>query len=260
MQFMIKDNLKNQVEILGIKIDNVSVDDILNFIETSLNERKKILITYVNIHAVNLAHKYNWFQEFINHSDLVFCDGFGIILGAKVIGQKLEYRSSPPDWIANLCELAEIRGWRIFFLGSELKIVNAAAGKLIQKFPNLTINVHDGYFSHFGKESEMVIDQINAAKTDILLVGMGMPLQEMWIMENYKKLNVNLILPVGAMFDYVSEATIRGPIWLTNNGFEWLSRLIIEPKRLWRRYIIGNPLFFLRLLKAKLLFYYKEYK
>jgi len=140
----------------------------------------------------------------------------------------------------------------MLFLGAKPGIARLAANNLIKSHPGLIIHNHHGFFDHFGKENEKIIDKINGANSDVILVGMGMPLQEKWIKENYDRINSPAVfLPVGALFDYVSETVQRGPQWLTNNGFEWLSRLIIEPKRLWRRYLIGNPKFFFRLITQK---------
>jgi N-acetylglucosaminyldiphosphoundecaprenol N-acetyl-beta-D-mannosaminyltransferase len=97
-----------------------------------------------------------------------------------------------------------------------------------------------------------VVEEINTAAPDILLVGLGMPLQERWLMENAHKLDAGATLTGGAVFDYVSGRLSRGPRLLTSHGFEWLARLLVEPRRLWRRYLLGNPLFILRVLKQRL--------
>jgi N-acetylglucosaminyldiphosphoundecaprenol N-acetyl-beta-D-mannosaminyltransferase len=97
-------------------------------------------------------------------------------------------------------------------------------------------------------ENQAVIQAINAAKPDILIVGLGTLHQEHWLKENWHSLEAHVALAVGAAFDYVSGEVARGPRWMTDNGLEWLSRLVVEPRRLWRRYVIGNPLFLWRIL------------
>ncbi|MCA1687542.1 MAG: WecB/TagA/CpsF family glycosyltransferase, partial [Actinobacteria bacterium] len=116
------------------------------------------------------------------------------------------------------------------------------------------VGVRHGYFDHGAgsAENEAVVGEINAAAPDILVVGLGMPLQERWLMENWQKLDVSVALTGGAVFDYVSGRLSRGPRPLTGSGFEWLARLLVEPRRLWRRYLLGNPLFLLRVLKQRL--------
>jgi N-acetylglucosaminyldiphosphoundecaprenol N-acetyl-beta-D-mannosaminyltransferase len=134
-------------------------------------------------------------------------------------------------------------------------VAKKAAARLKERYPNLKIaGIHHGYFDRTpgNPENEAVLREINAAKPDVLLVGFGMPLQERWLMQNWDKVDARVALTGGAVFDYVSGELKRGPRILTDNGFEWLARLLIEPQRLWRRYVVGNPLFLLRVLKQRL--------
>jgi N-acetylglucosaminyldiphosphoundecaprenol N-acetyl-beta-D-mannosaminyltransferase len=207
------------------------------------------------MHAVNIAYTLPWFREFLNQSHLTFCDGIGIKLAANITGQPLHYRFTPPDFIDHICEIVVRSGWRIFFLGAKPGVALRAAGRLSAKFPSLQIATHHGYFnmSSDGPENKLVIEQINQFRPQILVLGFGMPLQEKWSVENLASLHANIVFPAGAMFDYLSGELPRAPSWMTDHGFEWLGRLMIEPRRLWRRYIIGNPLFFWRLFIHHLL-------
>jgi N-acetylglucosaminyldiphosphoundecaprenol N-acetyl-beta-D-mannosaminyltransferase len=137
----------------------------------------------------------------------------------------------------------------MFFLGTQQPIVEKAARVLKESYPDLKIlGVHNGFFDKEPKslENEEVLSRINSVNPDILVVGFGMPLQEKWIMENLDRLQIKVVIPVGAFFDYLAGETPRAPRWMTDNGLEWLGRLIIEPRRLWKRYVIGNPLFIWR--------------
>jgi N-acetylglucosaminyldiphosphoundecaprenol N-acetyl-beta-D-mannosaminyltransferase len=130
-------------------------------------------------------------------------------------------------------------------------VAERAAQRLRTLHPGLRISgVEHGYFDHSpgSRENETVLRKVNAARPDILIVGLGMPLQERWLMENRDAIDANVALTGGAVFDYVSGGLRRGPRLLTDNGFEWLARLIVDPHRLWRRYLLGNPLFLLRVL------------
>ena len=130
-----------------------------------------------------------------------------------------------------------------------------AAVRLTERFPNLRIlGTHHGFFDKTpgSLENEDVIQRINAVKPDILVTGFGMPLQERWLMDNWDRIEANVALTGGAVFDYISEELRRAPRWMTDHSLEWLGRLIIEPRRLWRRYLIGNPLFLWRVLKQRL--------
>jgi N-acetylglucosaminyldiphosphoundecaprenol N-acetyl-beta-D-mannosaminyltransferase len=108
-----------------------------------------------------------------------------------------------------------------------------------------------GFFQKSGPENEQVIVAINTFKPHLLIVGFGMPLQEAWIQANMNQIDARVIMPLGACLDFYTGRVPRGPAWLTNHGFEWLARLLTEPRRLWKRYLIGNPLFLYRVLKQR---------
>ena len=210
---------------------------------------KKVIISYANTHALNIAYSKRWFRDFLNQSNITFCDGNGIRLAAWLTRQYLPNRFTPPDFIENIAEQAQQLNWKIFFLGARPGVAQQAAGKLIKKFPGLQMDTRDGYFnkSKDSVENKRVIAQINQFLPQILIVGFGMPIQEKWILENIADLQVNIAFPAGAMFDYLGGEVRRAPRWMTNNGLEWLGRLLIEPGRLWRRYLLGNPLFLWRI-------------
>lgn len=241
--------------ILGVSINNFPLDSLLIKIQLIIKSTQKCNISNVNIHAINLAFTTTWFRDYLNRSELVFCDGFGVIMGARLTGQKLEYRFTPPDWIGRLCELSTNEGISLYFLGARPGVAEKAAARLREAHPGCNIiGTYHGYFnkSPGNPENEAVVQEINRLKPNILIVGFGMPMQEKWIQDNFGRLEVNVFLPVGAALDYVAGEVRRGPRWMTDHGLEWLARLIIEPRRLWKRYLIGIPLFFWRILKQRL--------
>ena len=134
-------------------------------------------------------------------------------------------------------------------------IAQKAAEQLKKRRPDLNVaGLHHGYFDRASEsqENEKVLEEINVAAPDILVLGFGMPLQERWLMQNWERIDARVALTGGAVFDYVSGELRRGPKILTDNGFEWLARVLIEPERLWRRYVVGNPLFLLRVVAPTL--------
>ena len=239
---------KKRIVLLGTQIDPLSLDELLFAIQDCILRHKIVVMSYVNIHTLNTAYATPWFRDFLNHSDLAFCDGFGVKLAAKLTGQTLQHRFTPPDFIESVCEVARTHDWRVFFLGAKPGVAQRAAERLATTLPRLQIQTHHGYFDKAVdcSENQMVVEQINRFQPHILVIGFGTPMQERWIMENLSSLRINVAFPVGAMFDFLSGEVPRGPRWLTDHGFEWLSRLVIEPRRLWKRYLIGNPLFFWR--------------
>ncbi|MBE9212346.1 WecB/TagA/CpsF family glycosyltransferase [Plectonema cf. radiosum LEGE 06105] len=243
----------DQIELLGTKFHKVKVQELINFIIKSATIDKKTIVGNVNVRAMNFACEMPWYKEFINRSDLVFCDGFGVLLGAKICGcgVKSEHRMTCPDYIENLALACERHHVSLYLLAGKPGVVNKAIAKLKIAAPNLRIKGHHGYFHKSGVENEYVVNEINQFKPDVLYIGFGMPLQERWIIDNFDQINAKVFLPLGACLDFYTGAVYRGPQWMTNRGLEWLSRLFTEPQRLWQRYFVGNPLFFYRLIKER---------
>lgn len=240
---------RKTIELLGVQIDTLSVAQLLSEIHTCIENREKSSLAYVNLHTLNIAYSLPWFRDFLNRSRLTFCDGVGIKLAAGLTGQPLKYRLTPPDFFDCIVENAARQGWSIFFLGARPSVAQQAAVRLVEKFPGLQIQTHHGYFDKAAgsRENREVVELINRFRPHILVVGFGMPMQEKWIEENLPLLNIQVAFPVGALFDYLSGELPRAPRWLTDHGLEWLARLVIEPRRLWKRYLLGNPLFFWRI-------------
>jgi N-acetylglucosaminyldiphosphoundecaprenol N-acetyl-beta-D-mannosaminyltransferase len=243
------DVIRTRITLLGVKIDVLSLDQLLTALESCIPNHHQTVISNVNVHAVNIAYSLPWFREFLNRSEITFCDGVGLKLAARLTGQGRLYRYTPPDFMERIFEIAARSGWKIFLLGAKLENVQHTAKLMMEKYPTLLIDVHHGYFdkSAQGMDNMRVVNQINQFKPQLLVLGFGMPMQEKWILENMSQLNVNVYMPAGALFDYLSGDLPRAPRWITDNGLEWLGRLLIEPRRLWKRYLVGNPLFFWRL-------------
>lgn len=245
-------DIDTTIRILGVKVNPLSVQQLLDAIEQLILDDAHAIISNVNIHALNIAYATPWFANFLNESAIVFCDGFGVKWAVRLQGHSLPDRITYADWMWQLAEFAQQHNFSMFFVGSAPGVASDAATRLRERFPGLNIvGTHHGFFDKTpgSLENEAVLRAINAARPNILIVGFGMPLQERWLMENKELLDVNIALSGGAVFDYVSCTIRRGPRWMTDYGLEWLARLLIEPRRLWRRYILGNPLFLWRIFK-----------
>jgi N-acetylglucosaminyldiphosphoundecaprenol N-acetyl-beta-D-mannosaminyltransferase len=243
------------VSLLGVRIHTLSVDTLIDFITQTILARRKAIVAYANVHSMNLAYQLAWFRHFLNNADIVFCDGFGVKWSARLLNLEIPHRYTPPDWVPLLCQACIHHDFSLFFLGAQPGVAERAAANLKERFPNLGIaGTHHGFFDKTpgSPENEFIIQKINAVKPNIFITGFGMPLQERWLMENWDRLETNVAVTAGALFDYLSGEVHRVPRWMTDHGFEWLGRLIVEPRRLWRRYLIGNPLFLCRVLKQRL--------
>jgi N-acetylglucosaminyldiphosphoundecaprenol N-acetyl-beta-D-mannosaminyltransferase len=257
---MIKNKLFEEIVVLGTRFHKVSVCQLLNYIVQCAKLNKKTVIGHVNTRAMNLAHELPWYKSFFNKADLVFCDGFGVLLGAKMLGYSVQsfHRMTCPDYIENLILACEQHNVSLFLLAGQPGVADKAIAQMTLIAPRLRVAGHHGHFEKSGQQNNDVIEKINQFKPDVLYIGFGMPLQERWIIDNFDQLEVRVFLPLGACLDFYTGNVSRGPRWMTNRGLEWLSRLIVEPNRLWKRYIVGNPLFFYRILKQAIAKYLKN--
>jgi N-acetylglucosaminyldiphosphoundecaprenol N-acetyl-beta-D-mannosaminyltransferase len=243
------------MDILGVGVDPLTVEELHAEIGRLVREGERGLVLNVNAHLLNLCYEDPELRGFLNGAEVVFCDGAGVMLAARILGKRIPERITYADWAWRLAAFAAAERYSLYFLGARPGVAQEAAKSLRRSYPNLRIvGVRHGYFDHSAKspENAAVVREINAAAPDILLVGLGMPLQERWLMENRERIDAGVVLTGGAVFDYVSGGLRRGPRLLTDNGFEWLARLLVEPRRLWRRYLVGNPLFLLRVLRQRL--------
>jgi N-acetylglucosaminyldiphosphoundecaprenol N-acetyl-beta-D-mannosaminyltransferase len=244
----------DEVSLLKTRFHKVRVNELIEFVTKAAKLDKKTVVGNVNVRAMNFAYEFPWYRDFLNKADLVFCDGFGVLLGAKLEGYSVQsvHRMTCPDYIENLALACEKQDVSLFLLAGKPGVVDKAIAKLKAIAPNLKIQGHHGHFEKSGEENDSVIDKINKFQPGILYVGFGMPLQERWILDNINRIEARVFLPLGACLDFYTGSVYRGPTWMTDRGLEWLTRFFTEPQRLWERYIVGNPLFFYRLLKHRI--------
>jgi N-acetylglucosaminyldiphosphoundecaprenol N-acetyl-beta-D-mannosaminyltransferase len=234
------------IELLGVRIDCLRRADLIDRAAHAAAGRDLTTILYINVHCLNIAGRDPAYAEILRDADIVYCDGTGVRLGASLAGKALPERMTGADWIHDLCRRAVRDGLRLFLIAGEPGIAPRAAALLRVHYPGLQIV---GTLPGYGVDEEAVIE-INCARADILLVGMGTPTQEKWIAANRDALAPPVIWAVGALFDFVSGKLPRGPRWMTDNGLEWLCRLAAEPRKLWRRYLVGNPLFLWHVIRT----------
>lgn len=226
-----------------VAVDRISLEDMLRDIGDALTSHKPRTVFYANSYAVTLAEADPSFAAAMGKADVVFCDGFGVHLASRVLGAAVPQRFAWPDWIEELAKACRDNGASMFFLGAREGVASEAGRRLEAAVPGLKVHSHHGHFPKDEQSSRAVVDFVNRSGAAVLLVGFGMPLQEIWITRHRGALQPLIVFAVGAMFDYVAGNVVRGPRWLTQHGFEWLTRLVIEPRRLWRRYLLGLPEF-----------------
>lgn len=233
---------RDQIDFMGVSIDVVDTKGLYDRIIDFVREDKPHKVMYVNAHCMVVSQKDERYRNILNGADLVYSDGMSIVWGARLSGCYLPGRSTAADFMPRFFELFAEKGLKVFLLGAEPGVADDTARKLEYKNPGLRIvGTHHGYFGC--EEHDKIIKKVNESSPHILMVGMGVPCQEKWIEQNCNRINAPVIWGVGALFDFLSGRLARGPQWLLDNGFEWLCRLLTEPRRLWHRYLVGNCLF-----------------
>ncbi len=229
----------------GVDIVNTTMTEALDWIGQRILQKQKALLAFVNPDCLNIAYTNEAYREVLQAADRVLPDGIGINIGCRMLNQSLLSNINGTDLFPRLCERAAEGGHRLFLLGGLPGIAELAAKAMQERYPKLMIaGVHDGFFD--GEQEAEVIEDINKSNADILLVGFGAPKQELWLARNREQLNATVCLGTGGLFDYYSGRIARAPVWIREIGLEWTWRLIQEPGRMWKRYIIGNPLFLYR--------------
>lgn len=242
------------VHLLGRRITLMTVSAIVDAIHTACVKGTKLTVANFNVHSFNLSMQIPWFYNFLQSSEIAHCDSIGILKAIHWMGLKLplDYRASYSLLMPQLLAHCNQQGFSVFLLGAKPERLNAAIAHIQDKYPNIEVKGHHGYFDlESPQQNDEVVKQINQAKSKILVVGMGMPIQENWIRLNRDRLNVNVIMPGGAIIDRLAGTIPDCPTFLSNMGLEWLYRLSREPKRLGTRYLIGNPAFLLHIVLAK---------
>ncbi|MGA2114627.1 MAG: WecB/TagA/CpsF family glycosyltransferase [Bryobacteraceae bacterium] len=223
--------------------------------ERAVARRETSIIANHNLHSLYLHKTDLRMQRFYRHAGCVHIDGMAIVLLAKLSGFSVtrNERVTYVDWVPHIMRMAIGRAWRLFYLGSKPGVAELAADRLRKQYPGLHIETAHGYFpaERCSPENRDILDRLRAYKPHILLVGMGMPRQEHWILDNLDDLSGTTILTVGAAFDYYAGAVAVPPRWAGRIGLEWLFRLVAEPRRLWKRYLV-EPWLLLAILISSL--------
>ena len=209
---------------------------------------KKLLINTINAHSYNTAQKDNLFAEALENGDVLIPDGISIVLAFKW----RHWMNGPKERVAGAdlfnFEMKKLneKGGTCFFLGSSEKVLGLIKEHAAIDYPNINIITYSPPYKPqlTNEESRLMVEAVNSANPDLLWVGMTAPKQEKWAYCNWKDLNIHCHCgTIGAVFDFYAGTVKRAPIWWQNKGLEWLYRLLKEPRRMWRRYIIGNTLF-----------------
>ena len=233
--------------VLDIPFFSGTMDEALQTIDTLIASKQKHHVAFINAHCLNIAYKDDSYTQVLKKCSAVFADGIGAKIGASMLGYKVEENVNGTDMFPLLAQ----KPYRIYLLGGSPEVAKTALEKSRAIGGKAEfVGCADGFFIE-KKEAE-VFAEIKKLKPDLILVAMGVPKQEMWINENFSSLPDCTAIGVGGLLDFVSERIPRAPLWMRKCNIEWCFRLYQEPIRLFKRYIIGNPLFIIRVFKSKL--------
>jgi N-acetylglucosaminyldiphosphoundecaprenol N-acetyl-beta-D-mannosaminyltransferase len=226
----------------GLTMKNLSMDEATDFLLQVMDEKQPRRLAFVNPACINIAMKDQSYRKILEDSDWIFPDGIGIQVACKMLGKRMKANLNGTDLFPALADAMQGTSHGCYLFGAGHGVVDDMAANLRRDYPDLKIS---GYQHGFltDEETEKVIERINASGASILLVAMGVPLQEKWIERYWGRLNVPLVMGVGGLFDFMSGRMPRAPEWMRELGLEWLFRLLQEPRRMWRRYVIGNVVF-----------------
>ena len=242
--------MTNRVNVLGVGISVLNLRTALEAMAAAVRERRKGYICVTGVHGVMEAQEDAAFKRILNGAFLCTPDGMPMVWAGKLAGHREMTRVYGPDLMLDVCAWSETSGAKHFFYGGAEGVAELLARKLKEKFPKLEVT---GTFTPpfrklNAKEEGDLQAQICAAQPDILWVGLSTPKQEKFMAEYLSKLDVTLMVGVGAAFDFHAGRVSQAPRWMQRSGLEWFYRLCCEPRRLWKRYFKNNPLFVWRAL------------
>ena len=234
--------------ILGSPVASLEWDESITLLRRLIAEKRFTKVTFLNANNANIAVRDT---EFALNSFLVLPDGIGVDIAARLLyGAPFPANLNGTDLVPALLA-AEERPLSVGLIGTTQENAEAAAAKLAATAPQHRFTViNDGFFSP--EEEPRILEALEKLRPDILLVAMGVPRQELWITRSITERHCTMPIAVGALLDFLSGTITRAPQWMRWMRVEWVYRLLLEPRRLWRRYVLGNPVFLTRVVMQRL--------
>ena len=246
-----------RVDVLGVPVARLRFGDLLDQLDRALDHapgaprgERPAYYTYVNAHCARLAARDPAYRAALGRADVVYADGIGVVWASRVLGEACPERIHiGPAELGALLDRAADRRAPVFVLGGAHGIAEEVARRQRARRPDLVIaGTHHGYF----EGGDEVVGAIHASGAELVLVGLGPPKQELWVARHLDDLRVRACWCIGGLLDQVAGAVPYPPDWVRRNHVQWLYRLAVEPRRLWRRYLLGNPDFIARVARQRL--------
>jgi N-acetylglucosaminyldiphosphoundecaprenol N-acetyl-beta-D-mannosaminyltransferase len=235
-----------RTDFLGLPLHKVSLWPLVSWLDGEIQAGRRRVLLGLYAACVPVALQNERYRADLEAADLVYADGMGVVWGSGLLGDRVPEKMATTDMLPPIAALAAAKGYRVYLLGGAPGVADRAAERLQQTHRGLIIaGTHHGYFDV--EQPAPVLAEVRDARPDILFVGLGVPLQERFVTRWRDDLGATAILTCGGLFDFASGRTPRCPAWMTAAGLEWVYRLGLEPKRLWRRYLIDNGRYLLQL-------------
>ena len=242
---------QNQIEILNTKIDNLSMQETLDIIQRSIYNNQQIHHVVVNAGKIVAMQKDSKLRKSVNESDLINADGQAVVWASKILNKPLKERVAGIDLMTNLVAKAHQNNWKIFFFGAKDEVVKKVVDIYSKEYSkDIIAGYRNGYFKK--EDEKQIAHEIANSGANILFVAISSPTKENFLYQNKELLkNVNFIMGVGGSFDVIAGKVKRAPVWMQKYGLEWFYRFLQEPKRMWKRYLLGNLKFIYLVVKEK---------
>jgi N-acetylglucosaminyldiphosphoundecaprenol N-acetyl-beta-D-mannosaminyltransferase len=231
--------------ILGVNVSAINMDDACFVVEDAVLKKKKKYICVSPVSTIMECRRDKKVLTSVNSADLVTPDGMPVVWLGRARGHKNIRRVYGPDLMQKICSISRKNNYKNYLYGSSREVLLKLKERLNNKFPGLIISgIFSPPFRQLTKEEDdRIVEEINNSNSDIVWVGLGSPKQDLWMYEHRARINAPVMVGVGAAFDFLAGVKLQAPRWIGDSGFEWLFRLVTEPRRLWKRYLVSGSLF-----------------
>jgi N-acetylglucosaminyldiphosphoundecaprenol N-acetyl-beta-D-mannosaminyltransferase len=241
----------DRVDLIGVTVNNLTMDEAIDDIVRKAHGSTASQVCFVNADCANIAWSDQGYSDILRNSDLVLADGIGMKLAGRLLNRNIRQNVNGTDLLPRLCKVLENDSLGIFLLGGKPGVAADVGRWMADHFPRLPLcGDQDGYFAV--EEAPQVIARIKDSGAKVLLVALGVPKQEHWIHDHLQQTGVMVSMGVGGLFDFYSGRIPRAPAWVREIGMEWCYRFLQEPRRMWRRYFVGNFVFLTRVVRERL--------
>lgn len=239
------------IEILECPIHSLGMKETIHVIDQNIQKREPIHHVVVNAAKLVNMRKDAQLKESVLGSDIINADGQSVVWAASILGKQLPERVAGIDLMENLVDLAHKRGYKIFFFGAKEEVVKEVVRMYGKKYsPQIIAGYRNGYYS--AEEEQIIAEQIGNSGADMLFVAITSPRKEIFLNTYKAIIQIPFVMGVGGSFDVVSGKTQRAPLWMQSSGLEWFYRVLQEPRRMWKRYLVTNTKFIWMLINAKI--------